>query len=671
MKGHFRALMILTGLCCLPTILVAQFNPGQGSYNAGIGDVNQGYMNQRAWVVGGKVATLDGTPLAGVKVSVQPTVAAEFRVLTTDFQGRFQTTYQLNAELSKDFGVVLVVNQKGYQKAQAVVDYNSVQQNRAIPITLREAKSDAKLLSQDEMMAAVAPRLRKLGAADGLTSKSEKDYARGVEEFLDRGRSDRALPSLTKVVAHDPSCVGCRMMLGLAELDSGDWDGANRNFSQAVDDVRKATHTKAGEKINAADAKLGGGRPEPALALGVMESWRHQYDRAAAFEIEALQYAPQDPLALQEAGRAELLLQNWDTANAFLAKAESAGAGQDTALLRAQALLGGGNFDGANVEMMRYLNGRNIKTMPLTVREVWSQIAEKKKIEVVYVKEKPKANDPIDYLHRPITGLQDFVPAQDQTPLAAVLTEAGKRVELYFRDFPNTVSLEQIHQEKLSRKGKIGATLEQKFHYICLTPTENEQLEFTEYRADLSGEKGQPQGLRDGFMLTSGFASASILFHPLYQADSVFRYLGKQKIDGRDTFVLAFAQKPEKARMYGQFKMGDTSMPTFSQGLAWVDAENYAIIRMRTDLLKPLPEIRLEKETTDIEFGETHFKSIADGLWLPREVKVNVSWNGKNLLNKHTYSDFRFFNVGATQKIGNPKEAGGTTPQQPSSQTRN
>jgi hypothetical protein len=243
-------------------------------------------------------------------------------------------------------------------------------------------------------------------------------------------------------------------------------------------------------------------------------------------------------------------------------------------------------------------------------------------------------------------------------------------VEAYFRNFPNTVSLEEIHQEKLSHKGKAGETLDEKFHNLRLTPTEESGLGFTEYRANLSGEKGQPQGLKDGFMLTSGFASASLFFHPGHQAESTFRYLGRQKIDGRDTFVVAFAQQPEKARLYGVFKMGETSMPTFSQGLAWVDSESYEIIRLRTDLLKPLPEVRLDKETTEIDFGENHFKSNADGFWLPREVKVSVDWNGKSLRNKHGYSDFKLFNVGATEKIGRPKEVGQTsreetTPQAP------
>ena len=100
---------------------------------------------------------------------------------------------------------------------------------------------------------------------------------------------------------------------------------------------------------------------------------------------------------------------------------------------------------------------------------------------------------------------------------------------------------------------------------------------------------------------------------------------------------------------------GASSGNSFSQGLAWVDAANYQIVRLRTDLLRPLPEVRLDKETTEIDFGEEHFKDIAEAFWLPREVTVSVDWNGKIMRNTHAYSDFKLFNVAQSQRIGAPK----------------
>ena len=171
----------------------------------------------------------------------------------------------------------------------------------------------------------------------------------------------------------------------------------------------------------------------------------------------------------------------------------------------------------------------------------------------------------------------------------------------------------------------------------------------TEYRTDKAGGTATQKGLDDGFMLTSGFTSAALYFHPFYRSDAQFRYLGRQKSAGRECYVVAFAQYPGKARIAGGFRVNGVPKPTYFQGLAWIDAETYEIVRLRQDLLKPLPEIRLARQTTEIDFGAVRFKKFTEEFWLPQRVYVAVDWNGKRLRNEHQYSQFELFNVSATE----------------------
>jgi hypothetical protein len=71
--------------------------------------------------------------------------------------------------------------------------------------------------------------------------------------------------------------------------------------------------------------------------------------------------------------------------------------------------------------------------------------------------------------------------------------------------------------------------------------------------------------------------------------------------------------------------------------------------------LAPLPEIRLQKESLNIDFNEVHFTHVRDALWLPQKVSVTLDWNGSQFRNQHDYSKFEVFNVDATEKIGKPK----------------
>jgi hypothetical protein len=362
-------------------------------------------------------------------------------------------------------------------------------------------------------------------------------------------------------------------------------------------------------------------------------------------------------------------MQNWGAADEYLAKALAAGGGPEVRLMRVEALLGGDQFQAASTEMTRYLDGRDVKKMPIQVRELWVQIQDRMKVESAYLKAKKKGDAGIDYLHRPPPDLNGLEPATDQGQLDSILSAVGKTVAEFFRNFPNTSSLEQIHQEKSARKQKVDATLDQKFRYLCFTPAEKWGPGFDEYRVDLSGARAFPKGMQEGFMLTSGFASASLPFHPTYQSQAAFRYLGRQKVDGRDTYVIAFAQQPGKARLTGAFKHGQISMRTLSQGLVWIDSQSYEITRLRTDLLMPLSEVNLERETTEIAFGEVHFKGVAGGFWLPQQVTVTVDWNGRHLRNEHRYSEFQLFNVEATEKIRKPNELGETSHGASDSQT--
>jgi tetratricopeptide (TPR) repeat protein len=641
MNARLRIPALFAAACLLPVSAIAQntavTSPG------GFGDSSSLYrIVQKRWVVAGKVTTLRGDPVAGARVDVEPTSAeGQFRTLVTDFQGQFQTDYWLNSELVKEFSVDLKVTKKGFRKAHALIDFGSSDKFYLIPVTLRDPEEDSELLSQADLISSLAARLNKLKASDGLSAAGEKDYARGVAEFLVLKRPDRALPFFTKVTRRDASCMACRTMLALAELDSGDWDGAHRNLAEVFDKIL-------------ADRSLG--RPEPLFVLGVMESWRHQPENSAGYFAEALKYAPQDPLALQELGRSQLLIENWGPAEEHLAKALAAGAKPEARLLRVEALLGADQFQAANTEMTRYLDGRDVKKMPIQVRQLWAQIESRKKIEAAYFKAKPKSDKAIDYLHRPPSDLVGLVPPADQGQLASILSGVGKTVAEFFANFPNTSSLEEIHQEKLRRKQKVDSELDQKFRYLCLTPTEDWGLGFNEYRADAWGNRAWPQGMGEGFMLTSGFASAGLVLHPRYQSQADFRYLGRQKVNGRDAYVIAFAQQPTKAKLNGAFKHGETSVTTFSQGLAWIDSQSYQLTHLRTDLLKPLPEMNLDRETTEIAFSEVHFKGMAAGFWVPQQVTVTVDWNGRHLRNEHRYSEFKLFQVEATEKQGKPKE---------------
>jgi hypothetical protein len=244
----------------------------------------------------------------------------------------------------------------------------------------------------------------------------------------------------------------------------------------------------------------------------------------------------------------------------------------------------------------------------------------------------------------------------DQGPLKDILAAVGKNVADLFTGLPNICSIEKVQQEKLAHDGKASASLESKYRYLAMAPSHPWGPSIDEYRADWQGKNSPQMGLSEDSMLTEGFVSAPLVFHPTYQNGSNFRLLGRQKVKGRNTFLIAYAQDPAKSSLSGSFTFGKVTRPTYTQGLAWIDGENYQILRIISDLLTPLPQVRLNKETTDIKFSEVQFKQVTQKFWLPEAVTVTLDWNGRVYRNSHAYSEFLVSNVEATQKIGKPKE---------------
>jgi hypothetical protein len=374
-----------------------------------------------------------------------------------------------------------------------------------------------------------------------------------------------------------------------------------------------------------------------------------------------VQYAPKDALALQELGRAECQDLFWYEGSVSLKQALDSGAGPDARLMYAEALVWTGRPDEAGVEINKYLGGRDPASMPPHVREICDRIKAGKKdetmVRVARARAAARGVEPLDYLHHPPKIQPDFEPATDQAALSAILAAVGKNVADMFANLPNICAVEQIHQERLGHEGKAFAGQDYKYRYLALTPEEKWGPSLDELRADMKGHKTTQLGLSDNAMLTSGFISAPLVFHPAYQQGSSFRLMGRQKLDGRMTYVIAYAQQPEKSTLSGSFVYGGNVLPTYSQGLAWVDATNHQIIRLTSDLLNPLPQVRLDKQTTVINYQEVGFKQLPRKFWLPNAVTVTLDWNQRVYRNNHSYSDFILSQVDSTERIAKPKDA--------------
>lgn len=637
-----RGLLVLAVLA-IPPAVRGQVGPVPN--NGPLGSIGL-FNTVQKWHVFGQVKTVDGKPVGEAKVKVDigyargcqvgdagfcgQTREQGIREVDTDLQGNFSTDYDLNAQYYPSLSVTLTVTKPEFQDAREVVDFGTSDKTWAINLTLRQKGSPEDALSQEDLLQYMGARLQGPARLQAIPAQVRKDYGQALDTLFARQDAASALRVLARVAQRERDCEDCLLADGLAELVAGSWNRATQQFGEA------------GKRNESAAVKI----PEPLLALGVLEEWRKEPLKAASFFAEGLKIAPDDPLLLQELGRSQLLKQNWEAAEDYLSKAEAAGA-PGARLLRVQALLGEGDVVAANDEMQKFLAGKELRDQPMEVRRLAADVTAHVQLEG-YGKVQSVVAQPLDELIKADPELAGLEPAQDPSQLVAILKNTGERVEAFFRSFPNTVSVEGVRQEQL-RKGKVKDVSTQTYRYLLLAEPEKQGLGLEEYRTDTKGSIASLGG-NGGFMITTGFASTELLFHPAYQPGASFRYLGQQVVDGRRALVVAFAQNPATSRMMERFNTQDASVLILLQGLAWISPDTYQILRLRTDLLKPQSAVRLGRQTTEVEFQSVQFKGLASELWLPHEVTVTVEWKGKTFRNVHEYTDFHLFNVQTEEK---------------------
>jgi VWFA-related protein len=264
----------------------------------------------------------------------------------------------------------------------------------------------------------------------------------------------------------------------------------------------------------------------------------------------------------------------------------------------------------------------------------------------------PYVDLPIAQLVERIPELKSLQPVADQQELPMILQKVGERMDDFVHNIGNLIAREDLTQQRLNADGKIKAKQHVQDNYLIL----HHGYEWgagAEYRMDDKGHRLGPIGLSQGYLVTTGSALTCIEFSTVAQSQSRFRYLGDEMPGSRDTYVLAFSQRPGEVTFTTVMAgTGGQEADMLTQGILWVDKSNFQILRMRSDLLAPNNEIRLDQLTTDVTLGEVRLQDVPNPLWLPSDADVYIEIGGQKYRNMHHYQDYRRYRVSV--KIGDP-----------------
>jgi hypothetical protein len=146
-----------------------------------------------------------------------------------------------------------------------------------------------------------------------------------------------------------------------------------------------------------------------------------------------------------------------------------------------------------------------------------------------------------------------------------------------------------------------------------------------------------------------------LVFHPDYVRDFSYACDGLAHVGERDYWQVRFAQRLDRPVRIESYVVNGSSHSVYLEGRAWIDPGRGQVVRLESRLERPIPEIELWQQHQTIDYTGVKFASTGQEVWLPQAAEVYVERHGRKYYRRHTFEDFRLFNVDLAQSVKIPK----------------
>ena len=450
------------------------------------------------------------------------------------------------------------------------------------------------------------------------------NYVMGMSYVLAKQEA-KAQPYLEESVSLDPNEASALLALGTLRFDQG-------NYAGAVDLLSKAA------KLDPSSWKA-----EWLLADACLR--QRDFPQAREHAEEALAGGK------EKADRVRLVL-----AEAVAAMGDRAGA-----LATLDHFLSDHPNDPDALKFRAWLTSR-LEASPTVektaVKELPTRAAAVPQIQpiaVVAPAPQPTADLPPkpDWAPPDIDAERRFVVSGASCSLPKVLKAAAKNATRLVTDLQKFSATEEYQTVEIKRDASLQRPVSRTFNYmVFIEHPSAEILRVNEYR-----DQGVTAQEMPGELADMGAAGLALAFHPLLQGDFTWSCEGAGRWEDKPAWIVRFEQRSDRPNRLATFGDGPNSYPVAYKGRAWISENGGEVMHLETDLVRPVAEIKLEREHFVIDYEAVAFPKHKVTLWLPENVDSYFQYRGHYLHHYHRFSNFKLFWTGATEKIGQPRGA--------------
>jgi tetratricopeptide (TPR) repeat protein len=237
--------------------------------------------------------------------------------------------------------------------------------------------------------------------------------------------------------------------------------------------------------------------------------------------------------------------------------------------------------------------------------------------------------------------------------LNVVMKNAGERVREFVTNVDRFTATESITHETINKWGLASPPEKFKFDYlVSIEEISRGSLNVEEFRPRTYSLARFPDGVE-----RNGLPTLVLIFHPYNAGNFEMTCEGLAHWNGGLAWQVHFRQRTDRPNTIRVYRLGQNgpSYPAALKGRAWISADSYQIVRLETDLVAPMPEIRLVADHAAVDYGPVNFRAHKVAMWLPQTAEFYYDWRGHRGHRIHRFTDYLLFSVDDKQRMSAPK----------------
>jgi tetratricopeptide (TPR) repeat protein len=239
-------------------------------------------------------------------------------------------------------------------------------------------------------------------------------------------------------------------------------------------------------------------------------------------------------------------------------------------------------------------------------------------------------------------------------PLDKIREETGERVREFISAVNRVSATEYLDNEVIDDSGLPKRRDSRRYSYIVTVSRKAPQsVNFQEYRNGSITLADFPENIA-----SVGLPAMVLVFDPGFRDDFDITCEGLSHshagASGR-TWQVHFRQRADRPSRLRGYDVGRFFYPLPLRGRAWIATDSFQVAGLETDIVAPIPAIRLKVEHIFIEYAPVKFKKSNQELWLPDSAEMFFDFHGRRMHRRHYFRNYMLFSVDATQQIAEPK----------------